>query len=61
MLRERYNVPPGGSIFSIECMENYELIRELCSFGGELKVLTPTTIVDSVKKRIRSMAELYQI
>lgn len=61
LVREQYYVPTGGSLFSMECMENYELIRELCSFGGELKVLTPSTIVDSIKQRIQSMAELYQI
>ncbi len=60
-IREQYGIPSGGSIFSIECKENYELIRELCSFGGELKVLTPSTIVDSIKEQIQSMAELYQI
>lgn len=60
-IREQYHVPFGGSIFSIDCMENYELIRELCSFGGELKVLSPRSIVESVKQRIRSMFELYQM
>lgn len=60
-IREQYNMSTGGALFSIECMENYELIRELCSFGGELKVLTPSTIVDSIKQRIQSMAECYQI
>ncbi len=59
-IRKKYSVPSGGSLFSIECMENYELIRELCSFGGELKVLSPSNIVDSVKQRIKSMFELYQ-
>lgn len=61
MIREQYSVPSGGSIFSIKCKENYELIRDLCSFGGELKVLSPSVIVDSVKQRIESMAKLYQI
>lgn len=60
-IRELYNPPKGGSIFSIECKKNYELIRELCSFGGELKVLAPSSIIDSIKERIQSMAELYQI
>lgn len=59
-IREQYYVPSGGAIFSIECKENYELIRELCSFGGELKVLSPRSIVESIKQRIRSMYELYQ-
>ena len=60
-LREQYHVPSGGSIFSIECKENYELIRELCSFGGELKVLSPRLIVESIKQRIKSMMEIYQM
>ena len=58
-IRSQYSAPSGGSIFSIECMENYELIRELCSFGGELKVLSPQPIVDSVKQRIKTMYEIY--
>lgn len=60
-IRNEYNVPQGGSIFSIECIENYELIRELCSFGGELKVISPKKIVDSVKERIKSMVQIYNI
>lgn len=58
-VREHYSAPSGGSLFSIECMENYELIRELCSYGGELKVLSPQTIVNAVRQRIKSMFELY--
>lgn len=58
-IRSKYKVPTGGLIFSIDCMENYELIRELCSFGGELKVLSPLTIVTSVKQRIMSLYEAY--
>lgn len=60
-IREQYNMTSGGSIFSIECKENYELIRELCSFGGELKVLYPQSIVASIKDWIQSMANLYGI
>lgn len=59
-IRAEYNVPASGSIFSIECMANYELIRELCSFGGDLKVLSPEPIVASVKQRIKSMYDAYQ-
>lgn len=59
-IREHSTVPSGGSLFSIECMQNYELIRELYSYGGELKVLSPQPIVDAVKQRIKSMIELYK-
>lgn len=58
-MRQQYPIPDGGALFSIECMDNYELIRELCSFGGELKVLSPKPIVDSIKQRIKAMFNLY--
>jgi predicted DNA-binding transcriptional regulator YafY len=60
-IRTKHIVPSGGTLFSLECMENYELIRELCSFGGDLKVLSPQPIVNAVKNRIKSMAEIYNI
>lgn len=59
ILRKQFSLPSGGALFSIECMENYELIRELCSYGGELKVFSPQSIVDAVIKRIESMYNLY--
>lgn len=58
-LRRLYGVPEGGSLFSIDCMENYELIRELCSYGGDLKVLSPQPIIDAIKNRIGAMSKLY--
>ncbi|MBD5298237.1 MAG: WYL domain-containing protein [Bacteroides sp.] len=58
-LRELYEIPAGGSLFSIDCMENYELIRELCSYGEDLKVLSPRHIISAIKKRIKSMSKLY--
>lgn len=58
-LRQQYQAPPQGALFSIACMQNYELIRELCSYGGELKVLSPQPIIDAVTRRIKEMATLY--
>ena len=49
----------NGAIFSIDCIPNYELIRELCSFGKELIVLAPTTIQNEIFERIKAMYELY--
>lgn len=49
----------GGAFFSIECRQNYELIRELCSFGGELKVLSPEPIVAAVVERIKRLSATY--
>lgn len=61
IIRANYDVPSSGEIFTIECIQNYELIRELCSFGGDLKVLAPQEIVDSVTARIESMNKIYKL
>ena len=58
-LREKYSVLVGGAFFSINCVCNYELIRELCSFGKELLVLSPSNIREIVCTRIREMIESY--
>ena len=49
----------SGSIFSIDCIPNYELIRELSSFGKELVVLEPTFIRNEIYNRVSSMLEEY--
>lgn len=41
VFRSSYPMLKGGSFFSIDCKENYELFRELTSFGKELLVLSP--------------------
>lgn len=53
-LRAEHPKLSGGHFFQIECKENYELIRELCSFGKELLVLSPQHIQDTVFNRISS-------
>lgn len=58
-LRSLYPNLPGGAFFSIDCIRNYELIRELCSFGKELIVLEPTTIQEDVFNRIQQMYKDY--
>ena len=49
-----------GAFFSIECIENYELIRELTSFGKDLIVLSPTYIQQKVKDYVHWMADIKQ-
>lgn len=56
---EKHPSLEGGTIFSIDCIPNYELIRVLCSFGKELIVLAPTTIQNEIFERIKAMYELY--
>jgi predicted DNA-binding transcriptional regulator YafY len=50
----------GGSFFSIDCVENYELIRELCSFGAELVVLSPKEISQEITSRVKKMYDRYK-
>ena len=57
--RSEYPMFEGGSFFSIDCIRNYELIRELCSFGKDLIVLRPSSIQDEIYKRICKMDERY--
>ena len=59
-LRQQYPMLEGGAFFSIDCIENYELIRELSSFGKELLVLSPANIQQKVCDRVASHFQAYQ-
>ena len=60
-LREQYPTLSDGAFFSIDCIKNYELIRELTSFGKDLIVLhSDGTVADDVRKRVREMNEQYE-
>ncbi len=59
-LRQQYPMLEGGYFFSIDCVENYELIRELTSFGKDLIVLSPSNIQDKVVVRINEMYQEYK-
>lgn len=48
-----------GEFLSIECQDNYELIRELASFGDELVVISPCDIQDKVFAFINNLSEKY--
>lgn len=58
-LREKYPTLHGGEFFRIDCKTNYELIRELSSYGKDLLVLEPTEVQNMVWERISSMNEEY--
>ncbi len=59
-LRRKYPKLVGGRFFSIDCIPNYELIRELTSFGRELLVLKPKEVQDAVIERITTMMSMYE-
>lgn len=57
--RAKYPTLKSGKFFSISCIRNYELIRELCSYGPDLLVLSPGHIQKKVHDRIQAMMEGY--
>lgn len=59
-LREEYPSLDGGAFFRIDCKNNYELIRELSSFGKDLIVLSPEEIRNDVINRCEQMIEKYK-
>lgn len=58
--RLKYPSLKNGTFFSIDCKCNYELIRELASFGQELVVLEPIEIQNILWERINKMKEAYE-
>lgn len=58
-IRDKYPNLPGGAFFSIKCKKNYELIRELSSYGQNLVVISPKDIVADITSRIDEMRKLY--
>lgn len=58
-LRRQYPKLVGGRFFSIDCIPNYELIRELTSFGRELMVLKPKDVRAKVLEWFCKAAERY--
>jgi predicted DNA-binding transcriptional regulator YafY len=59
-LHKKYPALEKGKFFSIDCKENYELIRELASFGADLLVLSPQNIQDEIFERINAMLKDYR-
>ena len=58
-LHEKYPSLVDGKFFRIDCKENYELIRELSSFGKSLIVIEPEIIKTKIEDRIYAMYEKY--
>ncbi|MCR5193839.1 MAG: WYL domain-containing protein [Bacteroidales bacterium] len=60
-LRDKFPMLEGGLFFYIECIENYELLRELTSFGADLIVLSPEDIKMKVIDKIKGMCKKYDL
>lgn len=59
VLRQQYPMLQKGAFFSIECIYNYELERELVSFGKDLLVLSPADIQQKVRDRVALHFQAY--
>ena len=59
-LHRLYPQLQSGDFLTIECRENFELIRELTAWGDDLIVLTPVSLRDRIVDRINRMKTRYQ-
>lgn len=50
-----------GTIFQLEVVWNYELEREIIGFGEAVKVLSPSTFKNKLRRRIEAMKALYEL
>ena len=58
--RAEYPQLQGGMFFTLDCINNFELIRTLCAYGKDLIVLrSDGTVADDVRKSISEMNEQY--
>ena len=61
LLHKEFPQLEGGRFFTLDCIYNYELERELCAYGKELIVLRSTgTVAEKVRNRVREMADQYE-
>lgn len=58
-LRSQYPNLAGGRFYRIECRMNYELIRELSSYGPSLVVLSPDEVRTAIRQRAEAMLKCY--
>lgn len=57
--RERRPDLKDGTFFQIQCKLNYELKRELCSYGSAIEVLSPVEVRDEVNKWATELYKVY--
>jgi predicted DNA-binding transcriptional regulator YafY len=50
-----------GVLFEVEMYRSEEFIREILSYAGEVTILSPTSLVDEIKKRVQGMINNYQL
>ena len=60
-LRRKYNLPNDGKIFSINCIVNFELKREMASKFGERIVLEPQSLRKEIINDVKTMLARYRM
>lgn len=60
VLHKKYPTLQGGAFYEIRVKSNYELIRELSSFGPDLVVLSPGKTKDAVVEKCEEMIKRYK-
>ena len=58
-LRKSYPNLKDGKFFRLKCMINYELMREILSYGQGIIVLSPTSFREDIIKQITSIQSNY--
>ena len=59
-LRIKYHLPDNGKIFSINCIVNFELKREMTSKFGERIVLEPLALRKEIVNDVKTMLDRYR-
>lgn len=59
-LRKKYRLPKDGTIFELNCLQNFELERELCSFFAGVVVLEPLSLRKKISEKIEQVCLLYK-
>lgn len=60
-LRQEHPNLKDGKLFKLKCMINYELIREILSYGKEMVVLRPNSLREEINKQVNEMVCKYHI
>ncbi len=57
--QKQLSLSEEGLLFSIEVIPNYELEKNILSFGEELEVLEPKSLRDKLQDRVFKMIQKY--
>ena len=50
----------GSTVFTLKILISEELIRAILSYGGEIEVLAPESLRQTIRQRAKQLASLYK-